>query len=349
MPFPFPRPRTAPARRFPVPPLRPRRAFRPDRLAPPGRRRVSHPDSRPGLVACVAARVPRDGARSEFPRARRRILAWLAHRLGPLPENFAPVLGPPDDAAPRSGHLERKGTVLRTREQSSPSGRSFGLSLEMGGDSAGAEYRTEVTLIRSPGGCRVHTGLRTLRMRSAEEVRTVWVPGIVRSLARSPGLVDYGWRVCPKPWIVRDHDAVRGLIELISEPRRTRPIFAVGLSAGETCPEAATVDVDDLAYRTAGLAHVAVITGPMTYVLTERVGRRFSVFGDALRTYRPGCVLGRREGKHPMALSATVREWNPGGPAEFAAFLTREAARASVRLQAPPGTERFEPPTRRSR
>ena len=359
MPFPFPRSRPAPGRRFPVPPVRPRRAFPSDRLRLPRRRPVPRPvprpvsrpvpspDSRPGLVACVSAEVPRDGAHGEFPRARRRILEWLAHRLGPLPEDFAPVLRPRCGAAPRSRRLERKGTMLRTREQSSPSGRSFGFSLEMGGDSSGADYRTEVTLMRNPGGCRVHTALRTLRERSAEEVRTVWVPGVVRRLAQSPGLVDYGWRVAPEPWIVSDPDGVRGLLELISEPRRTRPVFAVGLSGGETCPEAATVDVDDLAYRTAGIAHVAVITGPMTYVLTERVGRRFSVFGDALRTYRPGCALGRQEGQHPMALPATVRDWTPGGPPEFAAFLTREAARTSVHLQAL-RTARFEDANRRS-
>ena len=96
------------------------------------------------------------------------------------------------------------------------------------------------------------------------------------------------------------------------------------------------MDPFDLAYRTTGLAHVAVVTGPMTYVLTDRVGRRFSVFGNAVRTYRPGCVIGNGEREHPMALSETVRQWEPGGPAEFAAFLTREAARTSVSTQGQP-------------
>ena len=68
----------------------------------------------------------------------------------------------------------------------------------------------------------------------------------------------------------------------------------------------------------------------MTYALTDRVGRKYSVFGNAIRTYRPGCVIGDRAMEHPMALPETVRRWRNGGPHEFAVFLTREAARTSV-------------------
>jgi len=181
------------------------------------------------------------------------------------------------------------------------------------------------------------TGLRAMlfapRRRLDQRDTPLWVPGIVRWLGRSPGLTDYGWRLLPAPWIIENEEGVEGLIHLIGSRQRTRPVFAIGLGPRETNPESAPVDLWDLAHRTVGLAHVVVLTGPMTYALTDRVGRKYSVFGNAVRTYRPGCVLGDRAAEHPMPLPETVRSWRNGGLHAFAVFLTREAARTSVLRQ----------------
>ena len=300
----------------------------------PHLRPVSGARTKLRLSVAISAEVARDGTRGEFRVARARTLQWVRSRFGPLPEGFAAHAS---GSAPDGGCLverhARGGTAVRVMDQESDSGRYFGLSVGVGGIPGLPAFRARVVLARSEAGCRLRATLRSPRQRPRSNDRHVWVPGIIHGLARSPGLVDYGWRIHPAPWIVHDEEGVRGFIELISEPARTRPVFAIGLGPGRLNPESASLNPFDLAHRTAGLAHVVVLTGPMTYVLTDRVGRRFSVFGNAVRTYRPGCVIGNEEREHPMALSDTVRHWKPGGPAEFAAFLTREAARTSVSIQ----------------
>ena len=327
---------------MPTSPPLPDPTRRPIRLAPeaiqtPRVRRARRPrtiasrsELRPAVA--VSAEVSPDGRGGEWALGRRHVLRWLEAHVGPLPPGF-------DAASRREGervHVERHrsaGAIVRAVDRGAGSSRYFGVSLEAGAFAGLAAWKAIVILF-STGST---TGLRAMlfapRRRLDQRETPLWVPGIVRWLARSPGLTDYGWRLLPAPWIIENEEGVEGLIHLIGSRERTRPVFAVGLGPRETNPESAPVDLWDLAHRTVGLAHVAVLTGPMTYALTDRVGRKYSVFGNAVRTYRPGCVLGDRAAEHPMALPETVRRWRTGGPHDFAVFLTREAARASVLRQ----------------
>ena len=341
----LPRPGPRPPRLLP-----PSAAVTAPRAPLPGVRPRTHPGPRPRfrpargslrLTAAVSAELARDGTGGEFRLARTRALRWSASRFGPLPAGFAssiPTAGA--EGGCRVERHERNGTLVRAMDQQTASGRYFGLSVTLGGPVL-PTLRILLVLAASNSVCRLRASLQSPRQRSQRKVAPIQVPAIVRGLADSPGLVDYGWRIHPTPWIVRDEEDVAGLIELIAEPNRTRPVFAIGLAPGRLSPETAPLDPFDLAHRTAGLAHVVVLTGPMTYVLTDRMGHRFSVFGNAVRTYRPGCRLDNEDCQHPMALSETVRRWEApagsdgGGPPEFAAFLAREAARTSVAFQAP--------------
>ena len=285
------------------------------------------------LAAAVSAEISRDGAGGEFDSARHRVLRWIEAHTGPLPASF--------DAGPTlSGNRcqvkrhRAAGAAVRAVDRIAGAARHFAASLATGAASGSIVWKAVAILCRAGGATQVRVALLTPPRRIRQRMSVLWVPEIVHGLARSPGLIDYGWRILPAPWIVRDRAGVEDLIRLIADPERTRPVFATGLESGETNPETAPLDPWDLAHHTAGLAHVVVLTGPMTYVLSDLVGRRFSVFGNAIRTYRPGCVIGDEATEHPMALADTVRRWRAGGPHEFRVFLTREAARISVQLQA---------------
>ena len=291
---------------------------------------ASRSELRPAVA--VSAEVSPDGRGGEWDLARRHVLRWLEAHVGPLPPGFDAASRPEGERV----HVERHrsaGAIVRAVDRGAGSSRYFGVSLEAGAFAGLAAWKAVVILFRAGS----TTGLRAMlfapRRRLEQRETPLWVPGIVRWLARSPGLTDYGWRLLPAPWIIENEEGVEGLIHLIGSRQRTRPVFATGLAPRETNPESAPVDLWDLAHRTVGLAHVVVLTGPMTYALTDRVGRKYSVFGNAVRTYRPGCVLGDRAAEHPMALPETVRRWRTGGPHDFAVFLTREAARASVLRQ----------------
>ena len=295
--------------------------------------RPAVPDSlRPS--AAVSAEISPDGSGGEFQRARDRVLRWIEAHVGPLPAAFGVGRKLPENGRRTEQHRGAGGFAAVLDHAAGPR-RTFGASLEMGTASGLPSWKAVVMLSRSGGASRLRTTLLTPRGRPRQRTRTAWVPGIVHELAHSPGLIDYGWRIHPAPWIIQDAEGVEGLIQLIGSRGRTRPVFATGLDGDQTNPEDSPLDPWDLAHRTAGLAHVVVVTGPMTYLLSDRVGRRLSVFGNAVRTYRPFCRISDRGVEHPMALPETVRNWPPGGPHEFAAFLLREAARTSVAFQAP--------------
>lgn len=327
MSVPLPTPAAARRQAAPVPKVtgipRTRRARLPDVFPAPSELRTA---------VAVAAEISADGSESEFGLSRAQVLRWLEAHVGPLPAGFDR-----GGRGPEGGfHVERHrsaGAIVRAVEREAGTSRYFGVSLEVGAIAGLAAWKAIVVLFRAGATSYLRAVLLAPRRRLQTRTASLWVPGIVPWLARSPGLTDYGWRVLPAPWVVEDEEGVEGLIELIGNRDRTRPVFAIGLYPRETNPESALLDPWDLAHRTVGLAHVVVLTGPMTYVLTDRVGRKYSVFGNAIRTYRPGCVLGSRAMEHPMALPETVRRWRNGGSHEFSVFLTREAARASVAHQ----------------
>ncbi len=305
-----------------------------DRARPRRRRTATPPRLR--LAAAVCAEVSPDGAGGEIGTARGRILQWIESRAGPLPPGLA--AGPADAADRITRH--RSGAALiqvidRAANGESEPPRYFGVSLGVGASGRWTSWEVVTILFRAGNASHLRAALFVSPRPGRVHARILCLPEIVGALAEAPGLIDDGWRIRSTPWIIEDRESVEGLVHLIGDPNRTRPVFATGLAPGEANPESAPFDPRDLAHRTAGLAHVAVVTGPMTYALTDRVGRRFSVFGNATRTYRPGCVIGNEAPEHPMALADTVRRWRRGGPQEFQLFLTREAARASVRAQAP--------------
>ena len=323
LPFPDPARRRVPLDPETVRSPRARRARLPAPFA-------SRSELRPAIA--VAAEIAAEGGVGAFDLSRRQILRWLEAHVGPLPPGFDRGSRPEG----RELHVEEHrsaGAIVRAVDREAGSSRYFGVSLEAGAFAGLAAWKVVVILFRAGATSHFRTMLFAPRRRPHQKSPPLWVPGIVRWLARSPGLTDYGWRLPPTPWIIEKEEGVEGLIHLIGSPHRTRPIFATGLGPGETNPESAPLDAWDLAHRTVGLAHVVVLTGPMTYALTDRVGRKYSVFGNAIRTYRPGCVIGDHAMEHPMAMPETVRRWRDGGPHDFAVFLTREAARASVLRQ----------------
>lgn len=318
-------PGRAPARRFEARPrARPRR--RTPRWTPAGRRLRLRP------AAAIACEVSDDGVGGEFDTARSTILRWVASHAGPLPAALQTAPSTASSLARVAQH-EAGGVRVEAVDRTLGRGRYFGLSLEAEANRGRPVWRTVTALYRAPGGTFLRTALEARKRAVLGRGPMCWVPAAIHDLCESPGLVDYGWRLVPKPWIVDDEVSVEGLIHLIGDPDRSRPVFASGLSGGRTDIGTCSVDPWDLAQRTAGLAHVVVLTGPMTYLLSDRVGRRFSVFGDAFRTYRPGCRVGVGADRHPIALSETVRQWPAGGPRQFVAYLAREAARMSLSCQ----------------
>jgi hypothetical protein len=77
---------------------------------------------------------------------------------------------------------------------------------------------------------------------------------------------------------------------------------------------------------------VVVLSSPLSYELTARVGREHSVFGGAIRTYLSGFAIeDQLPRRHPLALPQKILDWNDRGRAGFEDFLVRRAYEINTR------------------
>lgn len=157
-------------------------------------------------------------------------------------------------------------------------------------------------------------------------------PGIALQVADRPGLQDFGVRLTSEAWLLKSSDDVYRLLELIENPARTRPVYVAALPDGEVNPATAFVNCGSLARRCLGIAHVVILPSPLSFELTDQVGKEHSVFSGAVRSYFPGfAVEDQVPRKHPLALPARIVDWPGGGAKAFEDLLVRRGYEYSIR------------------
>lgn len=98
---------------------------------------------------------------------------------------------------------------------------------------------------------------------------------------------------------------------------------------------------------TSSSALCVVITGRAGYWLTDRVGKEFSVFKQAVRTYRPGFNPDVDEPfHHSRALTERIAGWADGGAEAYRRFLVTQTLLRSTAIrdadkQLPPPSPRY--------
>ncbi len=156
------------------------------------------------------------------------------------------------------------------------------------------------------------------------------VPNLVRKVVSKGQAVLTGFLLSPDPWIVGP-DEVEQLVDLLIDPMRHVDTIVFSLPDGSSNPEQAIVSPQVVAQRAIGTVHVAVLTGEASFGLSDRVGREFSVFRQAVRTYRPGFNPDRDDPYvHPLGLPQVVVEWKERHGIAFESFLIQQALRQSV-------------------
>ena len=139
------------------------------------------------------------------------------------------------------------------------------------------------------------------------------LPGFVRQIITQEEATLDGVRVTSQPWIVRDEQTVDQLVDLLERPARRANVIVLSLPESSEDENEAIISASELCSQTLGVAHVAVITGPAAFHLSDRVGKQLSVFQQAVRTYKPGFNLHVDEPfSHPLALPQRVMEWSDG-------------------------------------
>ena len=145
-------------------------------------------------------------------------------------------------------------------------------------------------------------------------------PDFIRPIAAIGTASLDGRLLRPEPWLVSEDD-VLPLCDLIRDPKRRAAVIVASLPTVSTDVKNAAFPIDILCHRTFGAAHIAILTGPATFRLTDALGKEFSVFNRAVRNYRPNFNPEVDEPhQHPWATGRRIQNWD-GGPARYASFL----------------------------
>lgn len=152
----------------------------------------------------------------------------------------------------------------------------------------GLEWTTEVATREQPGQ-EARFSVRSLVKSSEAKLRNQpVVPRFLEHVATECVLEQGAAKIEKDPWIVEsDYDAAN-LAEFLVDPDRRTPAFVLTVPEESEDPNKPLLDPVPLASDTLGTAKVIVLPAEYTWKLTNRFGKRLSVYRGAMRVYLPG-------------------------------------------------------------
>ncbi|MCK6456328.1 MAG: hypothetical protein L6Q92_07340 [Phycisphaerae bacterium] len=154
----------------------------------------------------------------------------------------------------------------------------------------GRTWTTEIALARTPLGVRFGIRVLSASLRYADEPVILTRPRIVVDLAARFGLRE-AHPIRATAWQPQSESDLLALQELLQSPGRGLPVYLL------TVPDARKLtmrvapfllDHESLARRVQGVAYVITMPWELGFKWTELVGKPWSAFLGAVRTYRPG-------------------------------------------------------------
>lgn len=162
-------------------------------------------------------------------------------------------------------------------------------------------------------------------------------PRIVVELAKNLGLKKIR-AISSDPWIIDNASELHSLYLLIQDKKRFLPIILLSEAAPhehEVEVRRYLLDESALARRAIGYAYVAVLSKEMAYKWTEAVGKDWTVYNGAVRTYYPGVDLDNDNPFfHPRVLANQILFWKEDGQTgehAFSKFLINKIAGRNIR------------------
>ena len=133
------------------------------------------------------------------------------------------------------------------------------------------------------------------------------VPGFLHAVAREHEIRLDGVEIEPAALAVETGEDTDALVRLLLDPGRRSPVVGVSMeiAGGEGWP---LLDTDRLAEAVFGTAHVRLLTYPASFWLTDRIGKRLSVFNGAVRIWWPDLHPDDDPFDHPLWLAERIRD-----------------------------------------
>lgn len=178
--------------------------------------------------------------------------------------------------------------------------------------------RSEVTF-----GCRL---LCAQKGQSAKVYRSI--PRFVRGIVFKHDCTLDNRPVGDEPWIVESEADVDALVDFLQSPSRHHPVVAFSLPEESADPDETIIQVGSFMRRTVGYVHSVIITSDASYELTRQLGKEFSVYRQAIRTYWPGFDPDMDlSTDHPVATHARIAAWQEDRDESFEDFLVDQSLR----------------------
>lgn len=243
----------------------------------------------------IAADLPNDDKAIE--RARTEILKWAQRRSGgKLPS---------DAMAGRGFELLAAGRNSSAVEVDLPEIHAWALRQEdPDKEVPGRIWTSEAILWRTLDKAPRFAARLIVGSGEAELDIAPAAPGYIRQLIDAVGLKSGGRALSSVPRYIGDRDAEDALLDLLADPARRLPVVVV--SVMDRANPQLTIDLDKLAAGLCGLCDVVAILPETSWALTERFGKRLSVFDRAVRIYMPGFDDYADPFGHPLWLGARL-------------------------------------------
>ncbi len=197
----------------------------------------------------------------------------------------------------------------------------------------GRHWTTDLALRRGEAGIAFGVRVFCTSQAYSEAEIALTRPKVVRFFGESFGLA----HVRPldgRVWYLNTEDDLDAFRDWLADPKRLLPVYLLTEADTRRVPVNVSrymLDEQWLAKMTQGLAHVAVLPRDTSFAWSDRVGKTWSAFGGAVRTYRPGLDFEEElPTEHPLAMPENIVFWRHGdlsGERAFASFLIDQAYR----------------------
>lgn len=135
------------------------------------------------------------------------------------------------------------------------------------------------------------------------------VPRFMREVARNYPIFLDDTEVDLDATFVETEEDTDPLVSLLTNPQRRVPVVGVSMADVLIGGCGSLVDANKLANAVFGTAHIRLLSRPASFALTNRIGKRLSVFNGAVRIWWPGLQPDRDDPyDHPLWLADRIRD-----------------------------------------
>jgi len=133
------------------------------------------------------------------------------------------------------------------------------------------------------------------------------VPSFIKSVLRGQEVMLDNRTLASGPIYVKDETSLETMVRLLEDTTRRCPVVAISLPEGCSDFSLCKIDANLVYTKTLGAAHIFVLSGDACFHLTNKLGKEFSVYREAVRIYRPGFSRTKDDCfGHPLTLASRI-------------------------------------------